>query len=145
MAYYPPPAFHFSVDFSSISGVADDARFQSVTGLNVELTTEDYKEGGENRFVHVLPVKAKFPRLVLKRGMLNDSDVVKWCLDTINNLQVTPADIVVKLLNEEHEPLKSWNIVHAWPVKWDVSEFNAENSGLVIETLELTYHYFEVE
>ncbi|MEO1434580.1 MAG: phage tail protein [Bacteroidota bacterium] len=144
MAYYPPASFHFSVDFSGISDKADDTRFQSVGGLNMELNTEDYKEGGENRFVHVLPVKTKYPRLVLKRGMLLDSKVVDWCLETMNTLVVKPIDMGVSLLNENHEPLMSWNIVHAWPVKWDIGEFNAEQSSLVIETLELTYHYFNV-
>jgi phage tail-like protein len=143
--YYPPVQFHFSVDFSSVSDQANDTRFQSVGGLNVEMETETVKEGGENRFTHLLPLRSKYQNLTLKRGLLRDSKLIEWMLRTFNDLVVEPKDIVVKLLNEEHEPLMSWNIVRAWPVKWNVSDFNAEESKVVIETLEIHYQYFTVE
>jgi phage tail-like protein len=144
--YYPPVGFHFSVSFDSeISSQDADGYFQSVSGLNIEVETETLNEGGENRFVHQLPVRTKFPNLVLKRGLLINSDLFKWCLETFQSMEVTPANLIVTLLNEEHEPLKSWKIKHAWPVKWNVSDLNAEESKLVIETMELSYHYFTIE
>jgi len=109
--YYPPVGFHFSVSFDSeVSAQSADGYFQSVSGLNIEVETETFKEGGENRFVHQLPVRTKFPNLVLKRGMLINSDLFKWCLDTFQTMEVTPANLIISLLNEDHEPLKSWKI-----------------------------------
>lgn len=143
--YYPPVGFHFSIDFSSVSDEANDTTFQSVGGLSVELQTETIKEGGENRFEHMLPIRSKYPNLVFKRGLLKDSKVVDWCLKAFNELAIEPSDIVVKLLNEEHEPLMSWNIVNAWPLKWSVSDMSAEDNKLMIETLEMRYQYFTVE
>ncbi|MBT6006247.1 MAG: phage tail protein, partial [Prolixibacteraceae bacterium] len=113
-----------------------------VTGLSVDIDTEEIAEGGENRFKHKLPVRTKYPNLVLKRGLLVNSDVIKWCNDAIQNGIFNPVDIIVKLLNEKHEPLMTWNVVHAYPVKWAVSDFNAEESKIVIETIELVYNYF---
>ena len=143
MAYYPPVGFHFSVRFG-ISGEDSDTRFQSVSGLNVEYETETINEGGENRFVHELPVRTKYSDLVLKRGMLIDSEVVKWCIDAFENRSFAPTDLQVMLLNEAHEPLQTWNIVGAWPKRWSVSDFNAEENSLVIETLELSYRYYKI-
>ncbi|MGB1450867.1 MAG: phage tail protein, partial [Marinirhabdus sp.] len=60
----------------------------------------------------------------------------------IESFQFSPTDLTVKLLNEAHEPLITWNVVHAYPVKWDVGDFNAEENKLVIETIELAYNYF---
>ncbi|MCG8699172.1 MAG: phage tail protein [Bacteroidales bacterium] len=140
--YYPPPGFHFKVDFSDISGQENDALFQSVSGLNVEMETETYREGGENRFEHVFPVKTKYSNLVLKRGLLLDSDVINWCLDTFQTMEVYPIDLVVSLLNDEHQPLLSWNIVHAWPLKWNVDDMNATESKIFVETLEFSYQYY---
>jgi phage tail-like protein len=140
--YYPPLGFHFKVEFIGIS--KDEYQFQSVSGLTVSLDTEDVAEGGENRFKHKLPVRASYSNLVLKRGLLVDSKLVKWCRDAIENFNIVPVDIVVKLLNEEHEPLVTWNVVNAWPVKWEVSGFDAEESKLVIETIELVYNYFKI-
>ena len=144
--YYPPVGFHFSVGFDkSVTDDDGDARFQSVGGLNVELETETIKEGGENRFVHALPVRTKYPNLVLKRGMLTNSKLLKWCINSFNSLEISPADLNISLLNENHEPLKTWKLKHAWPVKWDVGDFNAEESKLVVETIELTYQYYTLE
>jgi phage tail-like protein len=75
---------------------------------------------------------------------LVDSKVIKWLRDAFENFKFKPTNIIIKLLNEKHEPLLTWNIVHAYPVKWSVSDFNAEESKLVIETLELNYNYFKV-
>jgi phage tail-like protein len=141
--YYPPLSFYYSVKFG-ISEEKNDARFQSVSGLSVEYDYETFKEGGENRFEHKLPVRTKYADLVLKRGMLIDSAVLKWFLDAFNNRVFQPTDISVVLMNEKSQPLRTWNVVHAIPKKWLVSDLNANENAIVIETLELTYRYFSI-
>lgn len=140
--YYPPLAFHFKVEFIGMEG---EYQFQSVSGLSVELETEEINEGGENRFKHKLPVKTKYPNLILKRGLVVNSDLINWCRDALENFDFSPADIIISLLNEEGQPLMTWNVVHAYPVKWSVVDFNAEESKMVIETIELTYNYFKIQ
>ena len=144
--YYPPVGFHFKVEFLSI-GNNNDIRFQSVTGLTVEYETETFKEGGENRFEHKLPVRAKYPDLSLKRGMLTESSVINWIKGILQDrdfISNKPCDIQVSLLNEKHEPLKTWHLFNCWPKKWSISDFNALESVVVIETLDLSYSYFKV-
>ncbi len=143
MAYYPPVGFHFAVRFG-ISDDENDTRFQSVSGLSVEYETETINEGGENRFVHEIPVRTSYSNLVLKRGMLVDSTVVQWCIDAFENRSFEPTDMQILLLNENHEPLKTWSVVRAWPKRWSVSDFNAEDNSVVIETLELSYRYYKL-
>lgn len=139
--YYPPLGFHFLVEFGNQK---DEYQFQSVSGLSYNLGTEDITEGGENRFVHKLPQRPRYPNLVLKRGLLVDSELIDWCRSSVEDFSYSPTDIIIKLLNEEHQPLITWNVIHAYPVKWAVAEFNAEESKIVIETLELTYNYFKI-
>lgn len=141
--YYPPVGFHFKVEFVGI-GNDNDVRFQSVSGLTVEFDTETFKEGGENRFEHKLPLRSKYPDLSLKRGMLTDSEVIKWCLQALHNRDFKPAQLNVILLNEEHQPLKTWNIYNAWPKKWSISDFSAQDNSIVIETLDFSYNYFTI-
>lgn len=140
--YYPPVGFHFSVEFTGLSTGEKDYHFQSVSGLTVDIETEEVTEGGENRFKHKIPVRTKYPNLVLKRGLLVNSEVVNWCKKAVENFDFEPIDLIVKLLNEKHEPLISWNIVHAYPIKWAIGDFNAEESKVVIETIELVYNYY---
>jgi phage tail-like protein len=144
--YYPPVGFHFSVSFGDMTKDGDnDTRFQSVSGLNVEYDTESIKEGGENRFEHKLPVRTKYPDLSLKRGMLTDSAVITWVKDALQQREFKPIQIIVTLLNEEHQPLKKWNIMNAWPKKWAVSDFNAQENAIVVETLDISYSFFTTE
>lgn len=139
---YPPVGFFFRVDFQ-LGGVQNtDAMFQEVNGFNAELQTQEIKEGGENRYSQVLPVRAKYTDLVLKRGLIVNSAIVKWCKDAIENLDIQPITVVVTLLNEKNEPLLVYNFTNAWPKKWSVSDFNAQESKIVVETMELSYQYF---
>ncbi len=138
--YYPPLGFHFLVEFANQK---DEYQFQSVSGLTVDLETEEFKEGGENRFKYKLPMRAKYPNLILKRGLLANSKLIDWCKKAVEGFDFKPTDVVIKLLNEENEPLLTWNVVNAYPVKWTVGDFNAEESQIVIETIELSYSYFK--
>jgi phage tail-like protein len=140
-AYYPPVGFHFKVEFIGISDDID-TRFQEVSGLNMELGTEEVIEGGENRFTHKLPDRAKYGNLTLKRGMLKDSLLIAWCRNAIENFNFFPIDVIVILLNENHEPLASWVFTKVWPVKWSISDFKSTDNSVVIESLELAYNYF---
>lgn len=140
--YYPPVSFHFKVEFDGIESQETDIQFQSVSGLSVDIETEEFAEGGENRFKHKFPVRTKFPNLILKRGMVTNSKLIDWCRDAIESFQFKPINLTVKLLNEEHKPLVTWNVVHAYPVKWAVDDFNAEENKISIETIELAYNYF---
>lgn len=143
MTEYPPVGFHFRVTFGVAGASEKDSRFQEVTGLSAELGTEELQEGGENRFVHRLPTLPKYGNLVLKRGLLLDSGLIKWCRDAVENFSFEPTTIDVTLLNEKHQPLGfTYSFVRAWPVKWAVSGFKAQENGLVVETLELSYNYF---
>lgn len=143
--YYPPWGFYYKVDFSISEGSTNDARFQTVSGLSVEYDYESYKEGGENRFEHKLPVRTKYTDLVLKRGMLIDSKIIKWFLDGFENRIFKPADVAVILMSERHEPVRTWKVANAIPKKWLVSDLNANESSIVVETMELTYRYFKIQ
>ena len=131
------------VEFFDIPGVKDnDSKFQDVSGLTAEIGIEEIKSGGENRFSHRLPTRAKYNNLVLKRGMLTDSGLINWFKDAVENFNFSPATVIVKLLNTDHQPLESWSFIKAWPVKWVVSDFKSTDNAIVIETIELAYQYF---
>ena len=140
---YPPVGFHFRVEFKfSDQRAKSEVNFQEVSGLNKEMTTEDFTEGGENRFVYRFPKGAKYPNLVLKRGMKPDSKITDWVRDSIDNFDFNPVDITVTLLNPDHNPLVTWEFVKCWPLKWSVSDLKAQENAVVIESLELNYNYY---
>lgn len=140
---YPMTGFHFKVEFIGVDDLTNnDVRFQEVSGLSSEIGTEDVKEGGENRFTHKLPLPATYPNLVLKRGMMKNTGLVSWFRNAIENFAFEPVTLKVSLLNEEHDPVMSWNFVKAYPVKWSVSDLDATKNEVMIDTVELSYQYF---
>lgn len=140
-AYYPPAGFHFSVKFFGL-GKDNDSQFQEVSGLTAEVSVEELIVGGENKFTYRLPTRSKYNNLVLKRGMLKDSDLVEWFRKAIEDFDFKPVNLTVNLLDENHQPLSTWDFVAAYPVKWVISDFKAMENGLVVETIELAYQYF---
>ena len=146
---YQIVGFHFRVSFLNLptSNNEADIKFQSVTGLDVQIDKESIKEGGENRFEHGIPGRRKYTTLTLKRGMLkpNDSGLTEWFQEAFQNMTITPIGKVnVELLNENHDVLMQWELSHVWPVSWKVGELNAERGEVLIETLELNYNYFKL-
>ena len=140
--YQYVPGFYFKVSFDGFEKSDAEAKFQEVSGIQAEIEMEDIREGGENRFVHHLPKGVKFPNLTLKRALhALPSYIVKWAEDAIHDFKFRLHDVEVSLLNPEGEPLKTWSFIGAYPVKIQISDLNASNNSLVIETLELAYKY----
>jgi phage tail-like protein len=140
----PLAGFHFIVTFEMFPQYIPDVQFQSVSGLKSSIETEQVAEGGQNRFKHVLPMRSKYENLVLKRGLTTQpSGITLWCNQAIEEFIFSPVNLVVTLLNESHLPVKSWFVAHAIPVGFEISEFNAEENKMVIQTLTLSYNYFK--
>ncbi|AVI50443.1 phage tail protein [Pukyongia salina] len=143
---YPLAAFYFRLSFNGLSGSVDSS-FKEVSGISMEMDTEEITEGGNNSFKHRVPTSVKFSNLVLKRGMVSkDSPLVDWCIKTFGGglaEYVETKNIVVSLLDENGDPIKAWSFANAWPVKWAASDLNSMNNEVAIETLEFSYSYFE--
>lgn len=140
-SYYPPVGFHFRVEFG-IGEPDADLRFQEVGGLTADIGTEEVKEGGLNLYAHRLPGRVKYNNLTLKRGLLDDSKVAEWVRNALQNFEFEPTEVIVTLLNEEHEPLASWTFAAAYPVKWSISDLKADQSAIVVESMELAFQSF---
>ncbi|RMA57706.1 phage tail protein [Ulvibacter antarcticus] len=143
--YYPPLGFYFRLSFSDEAGKLD-AAFKEVSGISMEMGVEEIVEGGNNNFKHRVPTSVKFSNLVLKRGLVpKDSGIVDWCQRTLGGGLMETIEnktINVELLNENGDPLMSWNFFNAWPVKLETSDLNSMNNEIVIESLEFAYSYY---
>ena len=132
-----------SATIKKLPSNAFDIRFQSVSGLDSTLDTETFKEGGENRFEHVVPVRRKYGPLTLKRGLLTpgESALTSWLKQAMDDEFVEPIETMnIFLLNEESQVLMGWVVNNVWPRSWKIGELNAERGEVLIETLELNYN-----
>lgn len=112
--------------------------FSEVSGLEVEVDTEDYQEGGVNDYVHKLLKGTKYPNLILKRGV-TDSDVLwKWHQDVVNGKIERKSGRII-LLDSEGNEKWIWTFEDIHPIKWTGPDFKADNNAVSIETLELVH------
>ena len=129
-----------------------DIRFQKVSGLNTEVQLETINEGGQNLFAHRLPKKVTYNNLVLERGYiaftpLEDGIVSPLNLQfirTFSSFQFHPADVTVMMFNEAGNPIGSWIYFKAYPVRWSVSDLDAQSNTVAIDTMELAYTSFQI-
>jgi phage tail-like protein len=137
---FQPVAFSFSVKFEK---EGTDSSFQEVSGISSEMTTEDVIEGGENGYVHKLPTGLKGTNLELKRGIAQlNSPLVAWCKAVLEGgfvNRIKPKTVLVNLLDQTQKPVRSWEFVNAYPIKWEVEGFNATKNECAIEKIVLSY------
>lgn len=135
MANYPIPVFHFQVEWGG-----KNLGFSEVSGLNVEEQVIEYRDGISPEFNMIkMPGLKKYANLVLKRGIAPaDNEFFEW----INSIKMNVPerrDIIVSLLNENHEPVMVWKFKNAWPVKIDGPSLKASGNEVAIESIELAH------
>lgn len=138
-----PVSFYFELSFKG-----EDAAFQEVSGIAKEVSVEEVVCGGENRFKYRLPTVSTGQNLVLKRALLpTGSKLIDWCSSVIDEglgINVETHDVSVSLLSADGDVCMMWTFHNAYPIKYAVSDLKSQENGLVIESIELAYTYFEV-
>jgi phage tail-like protein len=130
----PLRGFRFLLEIEGITS----GGFTRVKGLSREVKHESYREGGVNEYEHKLFTQVTYPVLVLERGLaLND--LWQWALDAADG-NVRRRTIRLRLQDEANEKQWAWQIENAIPVKWSLSDLDANSSQVVMETLELAHH-----
>lgn len=130
----PYAAFNFLVE---IEGILVGG-FSECSGLVVETEFFDYREGGENGFVHRFVGPTKYPPLILKHGMTLIDGLWGWHQD-IANLKVQRRNGTIYLLDKQRIPVMWWDFKEALPVKWTGPELRAQASAVAFESVELAH------
>lgn len=135
----PLPVFCFHV---SIDGLEGEVFFKSVSGLRYETEIVPVREGGQNATTFQLVGATKWSNIVLKQGFTKDSGatgLLKWRDSWMGPRGGKRAGGTISLLDTALTVQSSWKFVRGWPVKWEISEFDASKSELAIETLEIAH------
>ncbi len=104
----------------SISGTSSFAGiFKGLTGLEVNFDVLEYREGGNNDFVHRLPGRITYPNLVLSWGMVNDQTLLKWFMLTQTQAQLQEITLTLATTkgNSQNDG-RTFTFVDAFPVRW---------------------------
>jgi phage tail-like protein len=133
---YPLPRFHYQVDWGGAK-----ISFTEVTGRDQQVEVIEYRHSDSKDFSKIkMPGMRKFSNIVLKRGKFEgDFDYNNW-IDQISNERVgARRDVVVRLMNEKHEPVAVWKAVNCFPVKITAPDLKSDANEVAIETLEIAH------
>lgn len=113
--------------------------FSEVSGLQIETAVEEYKEGGQNEYVHKLPGPARYPsNLILKRGLTDIESLWSWHQDVVAGT-IERKNGTIYLLDRMGVPAMWWDFKEAYPVKWSGPELKADSAAVAVETIELVH------
>lgn len=138
---YPLPKFHFQVDWGGQS-----IAFSEVSGLDMETEVIEYRHGVSPEFSKTkMPGLQKYSNVTLKRGVFaSDNDYYKW-FNTVSLNTIERRDVIISLLNEEHEPVMVWKIKNAWPAKIQSTDLKADDNAVAIESMELVHEGLTIQ
>jgi phage tail-like protein len=130
----PFPAFRFEVQ---IDGMAASG-FSECSGLTLEITTEDYAEGGQNSYMRKFPGRTKQTNLVFKHGIV-DSRLWDWFYDLTQGSVTLRGGTIIVYDPSGSEQVMIWSFKDAFPVKWSGPDLNASQNAVAVETLEICH------
>src|SRR6266498_2786332 len=99
----PYGSFNFLVDLGNGDTTSIKAGFQEVSGLNVEVTSAEYRNGNEG-VNHPRKINGvyKVGDVTLKRGLMGATDLFEWITAVRNGDQSTNAkrNVTIQLRDE---------------------------------------------
>jgi len=125
--------------------------FQEVSGLTMNVESEQWKEGGQNGYSYQMIGRTTWPNLVFKRGITDGDSLYEW-IHQVSGDGYAAADSklerktgAVTVIGYDGSRLRSWNFRDMVPVRWSGPSFSATSNELLEEELEVTHHGFDVK
>ncbi len=128
--------FHVKID-----GGRDLGDWSKCDGLSVEYDVFEYKEGGENGFIHRIPGRVKYQNVKLTRPINKDSkQVADWIAGLKQHVRRQTA--AISALDTEGHAIVTWNLEGIYPVRWSGPSLDIGSNQVAMETLELAHNGF---
>ena len=145
-------AFRFRVALTMRTKPPNDGRelcaagFQECSGLEIESDVQEYLEGGSNDAVVKRIGRAKYPNIVLKRGMMYSKDgqltrdLWSWIQSIVSGVRpVVRCDGVIDVMSVGDTVVASWGFSHVLPAKLRGPELIAKSGEIAIVELHIAH------
>ncbi|HHN64074.1 MAG TPA: phage tail protein [Nitrospirae bacterium] len=136
----PYRQFRFRVEIDGIT----QAGFSECSFADTNTDVTEYREGDEPPVLRKLSGLTKFGNITLKWGITDSMELYNWRQQVVDSgAEGARKNISIILVDEAGNDKARWDIVRAWPVKYDPPDFNAKGNEVAIESLEIAHEGFK--
>lgn len=126
--------FRFRVELDGITRAA----FADATIPDATTAPIDYREGTDPVHNRKLSGQTTYGNVSLKWGLTDDMELYNWHKAVVDKgAQGNRKNLSLVLIDEEGNDKARWNVIEAWPTKYDASDFSAKGTEVVVESLDL--------
>jgi phage tail-like protein len=139
---WPVPKFQFKVTIGDLGQIA----FEEVSGLDTDYGPIEYRAGNSSEFSMVkMPEMRKSSDITLKKGMFKDDTKLFDYFREIRMNTIKRVNVTIQLLDEEHQPMFTWNLENAYPIRIAGVDLNAQSAEVAVEILVLAYESLTIK
>ena len=129
----PLPAYFFEVEIEG-----QTFPFRSCSGLKVETEVIEFREGGNNEFIHKLPGTVRFSNIRLTRAFTGDRSLYDWHA-AVKKPEFKRVNGTITMFDRLGTRIAAWTFHNGFPAKWEGPEFDASKNEVAIETIEIAH------
>jgi len=139
---WPVPKFHFKATIGDKGEIA----FQEISGLDAEYDIIEYRAGNSIDYSLLkMPGLRKGSDVTLKKGMFKDDTALYDYFNETKMNTIARQTVTIQLLDEEHNPMFTWTLKNAFPMKVTGTDMNAQNSEVAVEEIVLAHEGLSFE
>lgn len=131
----PYGAFNYLVSLGGAQGDGGEGTiiggFSDVSGLDLEVKYSEYRNGNEMfNTPRKIPNSYMQGNITLKRGLVGSDDLFAW-LRGVRDGVADPRQVTITLFDEARQPVATWALRNAQPMKWMGPTLAAKGGGEV--------------
>lgn len=131
---YPHGRFRYKVEIDGLEA----GGFSEVTGFDTTFDVLEYRAGDSVQTVMKAPGLRKYGNITLKQGLADSMVLYSWLAAGIDK-KVERKTITITLLDEDNAPAASWQVINAWPMKYNAPDFNSTATDVAVESIEIAH------
>ena len=136
----PYRQFRFRVEIDGIT----QAGFSDCTFADTTTDPVEYREGDEPPVFRKLSGLTKYGNITLKGGSTDSMELYNWRQQIIDTgAEGARKNVSIILVDEAGADKARWDIVRAWPSKYDPPDFSAKGNEVAIESLDIVHEGFK--
>lgn len=113
-------------------------KFSELSGFDTSIDTMGDREGDRLNTPSKISGLTKYGNVTLKQGVIDSTNIYDWITTSVRGF-VERKTVTIVLLDEEEAAVASWQMMEAWPVRSEWSDYQTTASEIAVESIEFAY------